>query len=128
MKRVSELHNLLKHSEFSKKVQIIFATVTTGDDYDPEYKNFTKTNLSPLTVRAVVRQISPEALVWKQYGLSNIGALELLTEKRYKTWFENAAELIIDEVKYVVFKDGTGSKAIIQERFNDIIRVVINKR
>lgn len=128
MKRISELHNLLKSSEFSKKVQVIFATTTTGDDYDPEYKNFTKTNLSPLTINAIVRQISPEALVWKQYGLSNIGALELLTEKRYKTWLENASQLIIDGDKYAVFKDGTGGKAIIQERFNDIIRVVISKR
>lgn len=128
MKKIEAIHDLLRDKELTKKVRIYFSTQTVGDDYDPEEGNYTKTELNPLTVKAIVRTVSPEALVWKQYGLSETGSVEILTDKKYKSWFENAYKIEIDNDIFTVFKDKTGSRAIIQERPNDILRVVLQKR
>ncbi len=128
MKKIEDIHKLLKEKEYTKKVRIYFSTKTAGDNFDPYERNYTITALNPQTIRAVVRMLSPEALVWKQYGLSEMGAVEILTDLKYKSWFENALKVEIDSDIYSVFKDGTGTRAIMQERPNDVLRVVLQKR
>lgn len=128
MKRIPEIKKLLANKDFSTKVQLYFSTKTMGDDYDPFSKNFSYNELSPVTVRGLVRELSPEALVWKQYGLAESGAVELITDKKYLDWFKNCTKIIIDGEIYTVFKDATGDRVQIQKRSNDVIRVILQKR
>lgn len=127
MKRNKQLHELIKNNRFAEKVRVFFSTTSKGDDYDKYEKTVEYTELNPLTIKAVVRMISPEALVWKQYGLSQMGAIEIVTEGKYKKWFELCTKVEYKEDTYNVFKDTTGSRAIIQTRPNDTIRVVLEK-
>lgn len=128
MKKIEVIHELLKDKELTKKIRIYFSVQSVGDDFDPEEGNYTKTALNPITINGIVRSVSPEALVWKQYGLSETGSVEILTDKKYKTWFENCHKIEIDNDIFTVFKDTTGSRAVMQERPNDILRVVLQKR
>lgn len=128
MKKIDGVHQLLDDPDFSEKVQLVFATKTTDASFDPYSKNYTYTNLSPIVIRGLIRYISPEALVWKQYGIEEMGAIEIITKKRYKTWFENCREVIYESDKYQVLKDATGDKSIIQVRPNSMIRVVLSKK
>ncbi len=121
------IKKLINHSSYNTKVRIYFSTKSFGDDYDPYEAKATYTNLNPLTIKAYVREISPEALVWKQYGLQNMGAKELLCEDKYKNYFENCNKLEIAGVDYFVFKEGTGNKTLIIERPNKLLRVIITK-
>jgi len=128
MKKITEINKLLKHTDYSKKVQIYPSYSTASEDYDPYEQNYTKKNLNPITIKAYVSQISPSALVWKQYGLKEIGAVEIITEKRYKNLFENCNKIVIDGEEFETFKEAVGNRSIISERPYNLIRVVLQKR
>lgn len=127
MKKITAISKLLKDKEFTTKIRIFFSTKTAGDDYDPYEANYTFSNLNPLTIKGYVRDISPEALVWKQYGLANVGAKEIICDEKYKTWFENCNKIEIDNIEYQVFKEGTGNRNIIIKRPYQMIRVVVTR-
>lgn len=110
------------------KVYCYFAVKSTGDDYDPESKNYQYTNLNPHVFKAYVYQISPEKLVWKEYGLQEMGAVELLCDAKYYDWFKSCNKLVIDDVDYSVFKVGADNRVLIQKRAGDLIRVVLERK
>ena len=110
------------------KVYIYFATKSAGDDYDPEEKNFIYTNMNPLVIKGYVTMISPEKLVWKQYGLQEMGAVEVLTESKYKNWFKICNKIVINDAEYAVFKIGNGNRVLIQDRPGNMIRVVLERK
>jgi hypothetical protein len=122
-----EIKRLLTSKEFSTKVKIFFASKVAGDDYDPYEGNFTYTNSNPKTIKAYVRDIDVEKLVWKQYGFTESGAKEILTEAKYKDWFINCNKVEIDGDVYQVYKQASGNRALIEHRPLSIIRVVLRK-
>ncbi len=128
MKNITELHSLVQDKEFATNIQLSFATQSADESFDPETKNYTLTNLNPITIRGIVKQISPSSLVWKQYGLSNIGAVEIITEAKYSSWFETANKITIDSEDYALFREGTGGRAVILKLANNLIKVTLNKR
>ena len=114
--------------ENSTKILIYMSTRTYGDDYDPFTKNYTYTNLNPMAIKAYIRELSPEALVWKSYGLKTEGAKEIICEKKYTNWFKTANKITIESVEYEVFKSATGNRANIQEQPYKMIRVLLEKK
>ena len=126
-KRIPEVTNLLKHTNFSTKISIFMSTKTAGDDYDEYEDNYTYSNLNPIIVKGYVREVSPEALVYKQYGMQNMGAKEILCDSKYKNLFENCNLIEIDSDKYMVFKEGTNNRTLISDRPNKLIRVVVTR-
>jgi len=127
MKDIKFLSNILKDKEFTTKVKIYFSTKSAGDDFDTYENNYVFTNLNPKTIKAYVREVSPEALVYKQYGLAHMGAKEILCDKRYREWFENCSKIEIGSTVYQVFREGTGNRTIISERPYNMIRVVVSR-
>ena len=127
-RKLPELYDLVEADEVASKIFIYFSVKTAGDDFDPYEKNYVDTTLSPKIIKGYVREVSPEALVWKQYGLSNIGAKEILCRKQYKSYFANCSRVVIDDEDYEVFKEGTGHKSIISDRPYEMIRVVVTRR
>ena len=127
-RHLKEAEKIFKNSNTSTKISIFFSTIGYPDDYDPYENNTTDAKLNPKTIRGYVTDISPEALVWKQYGLHNIGAKEIICDARYKEWFLKCAKITIDSDEYQVFKEATGSRAIISDRKFKMIRVVISRR
>ena len=103
------------------------STKSIGTDYDPYSKNYTYTNLNPKFIKGYVREISAEKLVWKSYGLSEMGAKEILCRKQYSSWFKNCNKVKIDGDTFQVMKEAQGNRAIIEERPFDMIRVVLRK-
>ena len=128
MKRLRDAQYLIRHTEFSTKIKIFFSTKIAGDAFDPYEENYTHTTLNPQTIRGYVTDISPEALIFKEYGLHNIGAVECLVEDRYENWFENAEKIEINDVTYQVFRHGTGSKSILQKRPFKLLRVILQRK
>lgn len=110
------------------KILIYFSTKTAGEDYDPYEKNYTYTNLNPHTIKGYVTEISPEALKWKEYGLKEMGAKEIICEEKYTGWFKNANKIEIDGDEYEVYRESVGNRAIIQKRPYRLIRLMLQKK
>lgn len=127
-KHNKEIDRLLNDANLSTKVSIYFGYKTFGDDYDEYEANSIDAKLNPKTIKAYVRDVSPEALVYKQYGLHEVGAKEILCDAKYKTWFEKCAKIVIDSKEYQVFKEASGQRMIITDRPFQTIRIVLSRR
>ena len=128
MKRLPDLDRLLTDSEFSTKVSLYMSTKTAGDDYDPREKNYTYTNLNPVTIKVYAREITPESAFYRQYGTAKAGAMELICKDTYRTWFENAKRIVINSTEYETYKDATGARVSIVGRPYKMIRVILSRK
>src|SRR4030042_2693044 len=109
-KKISYSQDLIRKNK--TKVSIFMSSKTLVDPYE---KNYTFADLNPKTIKAYVTEISPEALVWKSYGLKEMGAKEIICEDRYAEWFKLCNKVEIDGDQYEVFKEGNANRAIIQK-------------
>jgi len=126
-KRNKEVENLLKTSYNTTKILIYFSTKTAGADFDPYEKNYTYTNLNPKAIKAYVRDIKAEKLVWNQYGLAEAGAKEIICEEKYAEWMRLATKIEIDSDAYQVYKDNVGGKMLIEKRPFKLCRVILQR-
>jgi hypothetical protein len=124
----AEINKFLESCGVATRVYVYFAYKGYGDDYDPYENNTTDTRMNPKTLKGYVSDISPNALVYKQYGLHEIGAKEILCRARYKSWFEKCSKIVIDDKEYQVYKEGAGNRMIITDRPFNLIRVVLARR
>jgi hypothetical protein len=121
------ISDLLNHSYISTKITIYFATPRADEDYDPEEKNYVYDNLNPYTIRGYVREVDATKLVYKQYGLSEQGAVEILCEDKYESYFRNANKIEINGYEYSVFKEAVGKRSLITLRPFCLMRVVLKR-
>jgi len=122
---IKTIRDLLKNNNYSTSIKIYLSYRSYSDDYDPETNNYTKSLLNPLVLKGYVKELSLESIAWKTYGIVNIGSKEVLCESKYKTWFENAAKIEINNEEYEIYKDG--KRCMIQERPCNLIRVILQK-
>ncbi len=108
-----------------QKITVYFATKEAGADFDPETKNYTWTDLPPKTIMGYITQLTPEKLIWKQYGLQETGAIEVLCEAKYKDWFKYCNRIVYAGNDYHVFRLGQGKLATIQDRPGGLIKVTL---
>jgi len=126
-KTTPEFRNLLKDKNFSTKVYIYPSTKTAGEDYDSEEQNWTYTNLNPIVVKAYVRDIKPESLVWRQLGIAETGAKELICEYRDVQKFRLANKIVIDSDEFQVYKDNVGNRVSITKLPMGLAKLVLKK-
>lgn len=128
MKATPEIRKVLTNRDLSAKVWIYFSTKTAGSDFDEYEANYTFTDLNPIPIKAYVRTLDPEKAFYKQYGLHVADTKEIICEEKYKSYFENASKIVIDENTYQVFRSGTGNNTLISPRPGALIRVVLTRR
>lgn len=128
IKRINkQVLKTIESSDFTTKIRLSFSRKTVGEEFDPYEKNYNYSNLNPITIKGYVTEISPEALVYKQYGLVELGAKEVICQKKYAEWFRKCNKVEIDDDIYQVYKEAQGSRAIISELPCSLIRVIISK-
>jgi hypothetical protein len=79
------------------------------------------TYLSPIPIKALVKDFSPKALVWKDYGIKDIGTKQVMIEPKYLSLIENCVKLKIRDEEYTVFKDAASNKLQIWQRAEFIL-------
>jgi len=76
------------------------------DGYDPYENNLITTNLNPHTIKAYVREVRDQQLIYKHYGLTNIGAVEVICTQKYLSWFKMANKIVISDIDYRILSVG----------------------
>ena len=118
-----DVFNLLK-SEGKLTTLHVYAAKETVDD--PYEKNETKVYSNPLPIKALIRQVSFEALHWKYYGSIPVGSIEVIAEKRYLTLFRTAEKIIYKEEEFNTWKDDAKGFAILERP--DYVVVILAKK
>jgi len=124
-KRDRNIHKLFSDKNLCTKIHIFFSTASAGDDWDSYEENLVYTNLNPITIKGYVRAMTLERLAYKEYGLSQMGAKEILCDSKYKKWFNKCNKIHIGEELYEVFKAADSTTNTIIERPFNMIRVTI---
>lgn len=122
-----QIKRTIESNNFSTKILLYFSTRTVPADFDSYEKNYTYTNLNPVTIKGYVSDISNEALVWKQYGLSEVGAKQILCDEKYASWFRLCNKIEIDNDSYQVYKENVGNRFLITKLPMKLIKIVVTK-
>ena len=100
-KRIN-LFNLLRNEGRLETLHVYAAKETVLDPYE---KNRSKNYLNPLPIKALIRNISVEALKWSYYGNIPIGSKEIICEKKYKSLLLTADKIKIGENYFKCYHD-----------------------
>jgi len=105
-KSVKEFENLIKLNYTATKIYLYFSIKTASEGYDPYENNLTTTNLNPKTIKAYVRHLTAEQVLYKGYGTEHTGAVEIICEEKYLDWFETVSKIVINDNEYKVLSTG----------------------
>jgi hypothetical protein len=118
-----DLFNLLRNEGQLSTLQVYQAKEVQSDPYE---KNKTLTYMNPLPIKALVRQVSFEALHWKYYGNIPVGSIEVIVEKKNKTLLRTADKIKYQDVYFTCYKDESQGFAILERR--DYIVMILAKK
>ena len=117
-------------NDYSETIWVFLkASNTKGATYDP-YRNtgYTKTNQSPIPVKAIVHPISGNSLIARELGLAEMGSIELIIKKKDKNLFKICQKIEYEGEEYSPFKKALGDRVQITKRSFDFYRVLLFKK
>ena len=97
-----DIFRILRQEGKLSKVLVYSAKDTVDDPYE---KTTTKTFLNPVAIDALVRDLTPESLVWRYFGQIPMGSKEIICEKRHINTLKTADKIKIGTNYYNVMKD-----------------------
>ncbi len=118
-----DIFNLFKNEGQLSTLHVYQAIETITDPYE---KNKILTNMNPIPIKSIVRQVSFEALHWKYYGLLPVGSIEVIAEKKYLTLFRTADKIKYNENYYKTWKDDAKGFAILERP--DYVIIILSKK
>ena len=121
-KRIN-LFNLLRNEGKLETLHVYQAVETVNDPYE---KTKTLTNMNPLPIKGLVRQVSFEALHWRYYGLIPVGSIEVIAEKKYLTLFRTADKIKYGDDYFKTWKEEAKGFAILERP--DYVVVILAKK
>jgi len=89
---------------------------------------YSKAQQNYLTVKAWVREVSPNELIIKQLGLVNVGAKKLVIKNNDVNLFRLASRVVINNFDYYVYNDAVGKKMMIQELDENYSEITVWKK
>jgi hypothetical protein len=118
-----DIFNLLKNEG---KLSIIYVYASREVQNDPYEKTKTNIYLNPLPIKALIRQVSFEALHWKYYGQIPVGSIEVIAEKKYLTHFRTADKIKYGDDYFECYKDDAKGFAILERP--DYVIIILSKK
>ena len=100
-----------------------------GTNYDP-FRNtgYTKTNQSPIPVKAIVHPLAGNSLIVRELGLAHTGSIELIIQKNDVNLFKMCQKIKYDGDEYSTFNKALGNRVQITKRSFDFYRVLLFRR
>ena len=124
--RLEYIRTIIK--EFGKRVLVYFSFQTKTDGYDSYRDNKTETNLNSKTLKAYVSSLRSMSSILAEYGLKETGSLQIITDAKYRNYFEHSNKILIDSEEYQVFRESTGGNSLIQSLPKNLIRVILERK
>jgi len=116
--------------DYATKVFVYLPGATVKSANYDKFRNigYSKAQQNYLTVKAWVREVSPNELIIKQLGLVNVGAKKLVIKNNDVNLFRLASRVVINNVDYYVYNDAVGKKMMIQELDENYSEITVWKK
>lgn len=102
-------------SSIKTKVILYFGKKTEGVSFCEEEQNHEEKMVGQMAIPAVVRQLTPTSLHFRKYGLQLSGAVEVITDSKYKNKFLIADKITINKNEYEVFSNNMGAYSSLRD-------------
>jgi len=120
-----DLFGLLKQEGKLTKILVIPGI---AKEIDPISHEKGEELLNPLAIDAFVRQITPEAIVWKYWGQIEKDSLEIICETRWYETLKSAKKIIVNDQEYkTLFSDKSGFNVLKRENYLIVVIVRADK-
>ncbi len=115
-----------------RQIALVFlrGSKTKEDNYDPSRDTgYVQKNQNPLPVKILKKTISGNSLVFREMGLTEAGALQIILQDRDIELFKNSEKITIDKVDYYVFRDAVGGKIqIFPTQFTKFSKIILSRK
>ena len=108
------------------KLETLYVYQSREVEVDPYEHRKALEYTNPLPIKALIRQISFEALRWKFWGQVPMGSIEVIVEKKNKTLLRTADKIKYGEDYYKCWKDDSKGFAILERP--DYIILILEKK
>ena len=113
MEKRIDIFNILQAEGKLEKILVYAAQEVENDPYE---KSKTNIYMNPLPIKALVQQISTDALRWKFIGQIPTGSIQIIIEKKDKTLIKTADKIEYNDNFYKCYKDDAGSFSILERQ------------
>ena len=99
-------------ADYAQDIKVIFrGTKTKSDNYDPfRDVGYEESTQNPIYIKAITKSVSFNALVFKEIGLIESGAKNIIVKDSDVDFLKLCQKLIINEQPYYIYHDAVGSK------------------
>ena len=92
---------------------------------DPTERTKDEKLLNPITIKALIQQISFESLKWKYYGQIPQDSIQIICELKYENLLKLANKIQIGDNYYKCFKDDNGFRIL---KRNDYLICILERK
>ena len=85
----------------SEYIKIFIGTESISDPYE---KNVTETLINPISIKAIVTDVSPASSQWKLPGIVSEKTKQIIIKKKYEAMLKMSRKIQIDNEDYYGYK------------------------
>lgn len=115
-----------------RKTALVFlrGAKSRESNFDPfRDTGFVQKNQNPLPVKVLTKVITPSSLIFREMGLTEAGALQIILQDRDVELFKNSEKITIDNIDYYVFRDAVGGKVqIFPTQFAKFSKIILSRK
>lgn len=115
-----------------RKIALVYlrGAKTKENNYDPSRDTgYVQQNQNPLPVKILTKVISGNSLVFREMGLTEAGALQIILQDRDVELFKNSEKITLDNINYYVFRDAVGGKIqIFPTQFSKFSKIILSRK
>jgi len=117
--------NIFKLLEQENRLSKVLVYPAQEVENDPTERTRDENLLNPITIKALIQQISFESLKWKYYGQIPQDSIQIICELKYENLLKLANKIQIGDNYYKCFKDDNGFKIL---KRNDYLICILEKK
>ena len=113
-----------------KNIKVFLRTsYTQGSNFDPfRDVQYTKSISNPLNIKAVVRTLSSNSLIIRDFGLKQTGAIEILIRDSDVNFIRKADKIEYKGIEYYAYNDAIGNRLQITDKEFGYSRVIVFRK
>jgi len=117
-------------SDYAEKVFVYLPGATVKSTNYDKYRDvgYTKGQQNYLTVKAWVRPMVSNELVFKQLGLVSIGSIKIIIKNNDVALFKLASRVVYKDSDFYVYNDAVGKKMLMIELDDNYTEITLFKK
>lgn len=123
-----KIFNQIFRQHHKKALVYLRSSKTKVNNFDPlRDTGFVQQKQNPLPVKVLTQTITPSSLIFREMGLTETGAIQIILADRDVELFKNSEKITIDGKDYYIYRDAVGGKVqILPTQFAKFSKIILS--